>query len=156
LPRWTRGAMRRRFWRVCRATEDPDRGLFGAVFQTQCHGYSPRLGIACANVIAGGNRNVEHFRAGESQHDKPSLQEKSDGEPTNSTCRAAVSRGQRSMTGCVPRRRYGKRKMQLSTKRRRSLFQPVTRRPTKTGLRDRHASLMACVASASHNLIPWP
>ena len=36
---------------------------------------------------------------------------KSDGEPTNSTCRAAVSRGQRSMTGCVPRRRYGKRKM---------------------------------------------
>ena len=26
-------------------------------------------------MTAGGNRNVEHFRAGKSQHDKPSIQE---------------------------------------------------------------------------------
>ena len=64
-------------------------------------------------------------------------------ELTKSTCGEVVSRGQSSATGCVPRRRYCGPKMQPSTKRPRSPFQPAMRRLIKRGLRHYHPSFGA-------------
>src|SRR5262249_19189145 len=89
----------------------------------------PRSGIAYASVDRRRQSQWQPLRLQEnpSTTNLPS-KKKSGDEPTKSTCSEVVSRGQSSTTGCVPRPRYCSVETEPSTKRPRSLFQPVMRR----------------------------